>query len=356
MGTEIERLDPNLGNVDASAGLAWYDARELVVEGRGWQDTAEFYDRLPARAQGIVRAPIWNLSRHSAGMCVRFQTDAMAISARWVLRFPSLAMDHMPATGVSGVDLYVEKCGTWHWLGVGRGARFPVSSATLVSGLSPGWKHCMLYLPLYNGVARVEVGVPHGQAVARAPAWGHAGTKPICFYGTSIVQGGCASRPGMAYPAILGRWLRRPTINLGFSGNGKAEPEMGRLLAELDPSVYVVDCLPNLDETEVEARMSTFLSIMHEARPHTPLVLVENIRYQHADFVTTRQEDFVKKNQALRKVFNHFRSSGWNNMYYVAGVSLLGEDGEATVDGTHPTDVGFLRIAAALEPVLRPLV
>jgi len=102
------------------AVLQWFDARALTVEGKGWTDTRQFYDRLPARAEGTVRAAVWGLSQDSAGLAVRFVTDATAISARWTLRRERLAMAHMPASGVSGVDLYVRDKGKWHWLGSGR--------------------------------------------------------------------------------------------------------------------------------------------------------------------------------------------------------------------------------------------
>ena len=89
-----------------SEEITWHDIRDLAIEGKGWDDTESFYDRLPARARGVVRDPVWDLSRHSAGICARFVTDATAIQARWRLRCESLAMSHMAATGVSGVDLY----------------------------------------------------------------------------------------------------------------------------------------------------------------------------------------------------------------------------------------------------------
>jgi hypothetical protein len=82
--------------------LRWHDIADLTIEGKGWPDTADTYDRLPARAEGVVRDPVWNLSRQTAGLCAQFVTDASAISVRWALRHQALAMSHMAATGVSG--------------------------------------------------------------------------------------------------------------------------------------------------------------------------------------------------------------------------------------------------------------
>ncbi|HOH30227.1 MAG TPA: SGNH/GDSL hydrolase N-terminal domain-containing protein, partial [Candidatus Hydrogenedentes bacterium] len=116
----IERLDPNFAAKDASGEWLWYDAAGLTVEGKGWTDTDRFYDRLPARAKETVPPAVWSLSRHSAGMGVRFVTDSTRIAARWTVLSGDLAMPHMPATGVSGLDLYVKDSGVWRWIGNGR--------------------------------------------------------------------------------------------------------------------------------------------------------------------------------------------------------------------------------------------
>ena len=183
----VEKSDPSVEAVDT---FSWYDTRHLDVEGKGWTDANSFYDRLPAKAEAVVRGPVWNLSHHSAGMCVRFVTDANEIQARWELRSKSLAMPHMPATGVSGLDLYVKgKGGKWRWLAVGRPVQFPVNSVTLVKDIPEGTREYLLYFPLYNGVLSVEIGIPKGSTLRKAAPY-PKDCKPIVFYGTSITQGG----------------------------------------------------------------------------------------------------------------------------------------------------------------------
>lgn len=337
-----------------TAGAArwqWRDARELTIEGKGWTDTRDFYDRLPQRAEDQVRPPVWNLSRDSAGISVRFVTEATTIAAQWKLRREALAMPHMPATGVSGLDLYVKEQGKWRWLGNGRPTK-TIEEKVLVSGLTPGQREYWLYLPLYNGVQEVKIGVPPGVGLQAGPER-PGRTKPVVFYGTSIVQGGCAARPGMAYPAILGRRLDVPTINLGFSGNAQAEPEMARFLAELDPAVFVLDPLPNMTAEMVSARFEQFVGILREARPQTPIVLVEHLEYTDGEFVGARREKVAAANAALRTIHQRLVQSGQKRIFLVTGNKLIGHDGEATVDGTHPTDLGFLRMADALEPRLQ---
>src|SRR6478609_6985789 len=119
------------------AKLHWYDAAELSLEGHGWTETKHRYDRLPAKAEPLVRRPVWDLAQHSAGLSVRFVTNATTVSARWTLRNSRLEMPHMPATGVSGVDLYVQSNSRWNYLGTGRPTKFPENESVLIRDLEP---------------------------------------------------------------------------------------------------------------------------------------------------------------------------------------------------------------------------
>jgi hypothetical protein len=202
----------------------------------------------------------------------------------------------------------------------------------------------------------VEVGIPKGSTLARGPARPAGRQKAIVFYGTSITQGGCASRPGMVHTAIVGRRLERPVINLGFSGNGRMEPEVARLLAELDPAVYVIDCLPNMTAGEVEERAEPLVRILRKARPQTPILLVEDRTYANAAVLEGPRRRNAEGRAALRKAYDRLKAAGVEGVYYLRGDKLLGDDGEATVDGSHPTDLGFLRQAEAFVQALAPLL
>jgi lysophospholipase L1-like esterase len=338
--------------VDQEHNLRWHDVSELSVEGRAWTETKHPYDRLPAKAEMLVRPPVWDLAQHSSGLSVRFVTNATAISARWSLRSRRLEMPHMPATGVSGVDLYVKDDGRWHYLATGRPTRAENNESVLVRDLEPVEREFRLYLPLYNGLEKLEFGVPDATTFKPAPPI-RAGLRPLVFYGTSITQGGCASRPGMAYPAILGRMLDVPTINLGFSGNGKTEPEMAHLLSEINAAAYVLDSLPNLDTAQVGERLPAFIDILRQRHPTVPIVLVESIPYPDKPFVAKRNERFIGSNDTLRRIYNERRQQGDQRVYYVPSHSFLGLNGEATVDGVHPTDLGFQNMAESLALHLR---
>jgi hypothetical protein len=289
-------------------------------------------------------------------MAVRFVTDAPAVSARWTLRSPNLAMPHMPATGVSGLDLYAREGDRWYWAGVGVPPQFPDNTSTLATDLRPVRREYLLYLPLYNGVEKVAVGLPEGAKLEAAPPPRAGGGKPMVFYGTSIVQGGCASRAGMGYPEIMGRMLHCRTLNLGFSGNGPMELELAHLLGELDAAVYVLDCLPNMTLEQVPERAQPFVQILRRARPETPVVLVENIMYQRAPLQDPSKWVHTPKNAELRSAYERLKASGVGGLHYVTCERLLGDDTLGTVDGVHPTDVGFMRMAEAIAPAVRPLL
>ncbi len=336
--------------------LDWHDAKKFTLEGFGFRDVKSPYDRLPARAEGVVRPEVWGLSRDSAGALVRFTTDTTLLRARWTLTRNRLAGVNMTAISASGLDLYTQTGpGRWRWLGVGRPTSDPVIEGDLATGIPKGRREYMLYLPLYNGLTYLEIGVPRGTSIG--PGLPRpAGRKPILFYGTSITQGASASRPGMNHIAILGRRFDRPVINLGFSGNGRMEPEVTRFLAEIDPAVFVIDCLPNMTAKEIEARTEPCVKILRDAHPSTPILLVEDRNYPDGFLLPIRSERNRTSQAALRAAFERMRRAKVGNLYYLPAAELLGDDGEGTIDGSHPSDLGFVRQANAFEKTLRPIL
>jgi hypothetical protein len=214
---------------------------------------------------------------------VRFATASTQISVRWRLREQPFAMVHMPATGVSGVDLYVEFNGSLRWLAIGMPGEPELrAERTIVSNLEAAERRYTLYLPLYNGVDRVEIGVDDGRALGRGRANRVAAHVRIAFTARPSRKAVCASRPGMVFTSILGRRLNRPHFNLGFSGNGKSEPEIADLLTELDPSVFVLDQAGNTTPQEIDERVEPMVRKLRAAHPATPIVMVEMVTYQNA--------------------------------------------------------------------------
>lgn len=349
-----ELIDPAKATIDADGKVAWYNVQLLDIEGKGWTDTLAFHDRLPAKAEALVRPDVWRLSRQGSGVCVRFVTDATTLQVDWSLGIEPLAEPNMPATAISGLDLYVKHEGKWRWLSVGKPEQ-KSNQAVLFKDIPDGDREFLLYLPLYNIVTSLKLGIPKGAYLAKAVPWA-TDRKPIVIYGTSITQGGCVSRPGMVYTAILGRRLNRPVINLGFRSNGTMDPELATLMTELDPAVFVIDCLGNLFPPEVAERTEPLVKILRKARPDTPILLAEDRTYPNGILDRPRRERNEGNRAALKAAYERLQQAGFKNIHYLTGAQLLGDDGEATVDNSHPSDLGSMRLADAFESVLRPVL
>jgi hypothetical protein len=333
----------------------WVNGIDLTVEGMGWPDDATGWSRLPDHAKDKVREPVWNLSRHSSGIAIRFVTDSPDVRVQWVLTSDSLDMPHMPSTGVSGLDLYLRTDTGWRWVNALR-ATARSNTSDIVKNLPSVSREYMLFLPLYNGIESIRIGVLPGHDLEAAPARPDDRRLPIVYYGTSIAQGACASRTGSCHVAILGRELDRPMINLGFSGNGRMELELADLLAEIEAEIYVIDCLPNLDGKRTSERAVPFVKRLRSLRPDTPILLVEDRTYGDAWINEARAERTRSSRAALRAAFDTLQAEGIEGVTYLKGDQLLGDETEATVDGSHPNDLGFQRQAQVMKPVIRKLI
>lgn len=329
--------------------FAMYDATQLAIQGKGWENTFESYTRLPAAAKESVPAAVWNLARHSAGLFVRFRTDANQIKVVHQVT-GSLTMPHMTTVGSSGLDLYCQDPkGTWRWVGISKPNAHCYTN-TILQGISKELRDYTLYLPLYNHTASLTIGVPVGskfEAIAPAP------TKPIVYYGTSIAHGCSASRPGMVYTAILGRRLDRTFINLGFSGNGRMEETLADYLAEIDAAIYVLDCVPNMSPEQVTQRAAIFIKRLRQVRPTVPIVMVAGRPFTNS---WLKPDNSAAKNSAYRTAFDQLISDGIQKLSYVDGTDLFGTDNEGAIDGSHPNDLGMWHQADILTPILKELL
>jgi hypothetical protein len=329
----------------------WHDVTTWGVEGRGWgdQERKRWFDRFPAKAEKTVTPAVWGLSRDSAGMMVRFKTDAKAIYCRYDLSKANLALPAMPATGVSGLDLYARDAqGQWRWVACPKPDKQHVE-AVMISDLAAGEHEFAAYLPLYNGIEKLEIGVPKdAKFEGQAPR-----EKPIVFYGTSITHGANASRPGMVHTAILGRRLDRPVINIGFSGNGRMDAAVGDLINELDAAAIVIDCCPNMGPADVTAKCVPLVKQLRAKHATTPIILVEDRRFTNS-WITPAKAKFHDDNHAaLKAAFEQLQAEKVANLSYIIGDALYGTDAEGANDASHATDLGFMRQADVFEPVLR---
>ena len=327
---------------NAPDSIAYFGKAHFLLEGTTVADSAKecYYDRLPHSYQPQVRPPVWSLSKSSAGLSIRFLTNSTSIRVKWSL-LNNTTMNHMAETGIKGIDVYNKNGNHWQYVNTARPTGVE-NEALLVSNMDTAMREYRMYLPLYDGVTNLEVGIDSASLIRKPTA---NPSKPIVFYGTSITQGGCASRPGMAHTNIISRKLNVDCINFGFSGNGKMERPIAELIADIDAGFYVIECLPNMKAEEVRERTRPLVEVIRKKRPDVPIVFVENAVYEGAFLDAGIKTMIDQKNAALRHEVEQLRQQGVANLLYIDSQGALGSDHEGTVDGVHLTDVGFLRYA-----------
>lgn len=319
-------------------GLRWYDGKDIPLEGRAFSDTESYYDRLPAGVTTNISAGVRSMKHWTAGMQFRFRTSSRKIVIRWE-QLQDFIMDHMPLTGSAGIDVYARgRSGEWRYRATGRVSGNRKEVHTLSLDWSPN-EDCLINLPLYNGLSSFSLGIETNATLSALPPRASGVQKPVVFYGTSITHGACASRPGMSFVNIVGRDLDVPVVNLGFSGNGKMEFEMSEWLAKIDASCYVLDCLWNMNEKEVESRFEPFVRNLRAKRPNVPIVFAEQCD------VFCRGPN--AKDRYMKKLCQELRSEGWKKLVYLPKTNMYSSDGDGTVDGCHPTDLGMRTMADA---------
>lgn len=312
------------------------------------------YDRLPAALKDSIRPDLWNLGKNSAGVAIRFRSDAKKLKARWEV-LNNFWMNHMTPTGIKGLDLYALDDDGWMFVGSARpGHQKATFESTFISNMDGSMREYMLFLPLYDGATKVEIGVNEGAVVEMPQSEFPIMEKPVIVYGTSVTQGGCATRPGMAYPAILMRHMNREFINLGFSGNGRLDPEIAALMADTPASLFILDHMGNCTADMLD-RLEPFVEILRSKQPETPILLLGNHHYTYERYDLKTQADSKEKKERLEAIYNKLREND-KNIYYLPADDLIGLDEEGTVDGTHQTDLGFLRMATSIQPLLESLI
>lgn len=345
----------------AYAQWQWHNPAKAgfkVIQNQAWPDEiGERYVRLPDRAQADVRPAVWNLSRQSAGLAVHFYCNAPEIRVRYTVG-GAHSMPHMPATGVSGVDLYcIDSDGARHFnfgsYSFGDTISYHYRNIPANKYHRLGYEY-RLYLPLYNAVKWLEIGVPESASFQFLPL---VEDLPIVVYGTSIVQGACASRPAMGWTNLLERAVDHPVVNLGFSGNGRMEEPLIDLISEIDARAYVFDCLPNLTENSDEEvyRLLTEGVKRLRTKRTAPILMVEHIGYSNARVETEKMHHQVRLNRVSREAFSALTASGVQDLHYLSCEKLnIPPDG--WVDYIHLSDLGMWQQACMVEKKIREIL
>jgi hypothetical protein len=330
--------------------MQWIDFPDdrLTVNGLPWwNETRPDLIRLPERYRDRVRPPVWGLAQSPSGARIRFATDttSLAIRAHW----PRLHhMNNMPRIGQLAIGVWVDG---EYWRPVFPAGDEHDLEQVAFGGMPAQRREICLYLSLYAPVQVRAVGLSDGASI-EAPA-PFAVDRPVAYYGSSITQGGCATRPSMSYQAIVSRALNVDFVNLGFSGNGRGEPELAEAMAEIDASCYVIDFAVNCPTLEeCEERYAPFLARIREDRPETPIICVTPI-FSTNEILNPDGAKQEPMRETIRAAVNERIEAGDENIRLVEGYDMLGPDNrEGLVDLTHPNDIGFASMAQGLRPHL----
>ncbi len=320
----------------------------FVLTGFYWFDKEKKFLRLPEKSLTLMSEGVAFLAWHTSGGMVRFRTNSTSLAIKAKLREVPMMM-HMPATGSAGFDLY-EGYGTnkIFWRNAKPEYNSDEIDTILFENETAEMREFTIYFPLYNGVKEISLGFDKGSDI-EAPSE-FTINKPVVFYGSSITQGGCASRPGIAYTHLLTRWLDANMINLGFSGNARGEREMAELIASIDMSVFVYDYDHNAPDVEyLKQTHKPFFEIIRKARPDLPIIIVGRPDYDKG------AKDSDLRRDVIYRTYSDALNAGDERVFFVDGERLFGSDNRdaCTVDGCHPNDLGFYRMAKTILPNIR---
>jgi len=353
-----QKLDANMAlkKVDGD-GISWFDPKLAPFDlvGFEWFEKDSIFRRLPLNPDWEIRPAVDKLANHTAGGQIRFKTNSKRVLVKVVLRQKS-GMYHMPATGQSGFDLYMRSSNGHRYL---KTTQFPHDTiqyqVKLYSATENKMHGFILNFPLYNGVKSVLIGLDEGALLEPPLKFKVQGR--IVIYGTSITQGGCVSRPGMLFSNILSRKLDAEFVNLGFSGNGRGEPELARLINQiLDTKFIILDYEANTSHT-IKNSLAKFVDVLREKQPETPILIVSKIRYAREPEGSSNYKLLISNRNFQKELVEERKLKGDKNIYFLDGSTILGEDYlECTVDGVHPSDLGSYRIASALLPVIEKIL
>lgn len=330
-------------------GFRWIDVDGSCVEGRGWSEGLEMpFDRIPKRFAKDL-STVWRNGVSPTGMFFEFESDSTSISVRTCLTQKRYGEGNFNETAFSGVDLYVfdESRSEWRWASATRHNMkwHRETECSLLSGLPFAKRRFRLYLPLRNRLSSLALGVDACSNTRLLPP---RADKPVVYYGTSIIHGAFTIRPGLALTSRLERRLKRPVLNLGFSGGARLEPRCAEMLAELDAAIYVCDPYHNLKPDIIKANFEKFFDVLCSKRPSTPVMLVGAPPVLNAWLIPEKakvdEEKMRLVNELAQKV-----AARHPNFRYVPGDDFYGSD-EVSMDGVHPNDEAFAHMVDVLAP------
>lgn len=325
----------------------YVDATSLTIIGKALP-TEQAYNRIDTtrfKVPNATKEPCYE----STGLAVVFRTDSPFIHARWTTSDRNSG-SNMTAIAQKGLDLYIRRDGKWVFAGVGNptmnGKNFTHHASEIVNSLPDGEKECLLYLPLYDQLEQLEIGIsPESHITPMENPFRHK----IVVHGSSITHGASASRAGMSYVARMERNTGLYLINLGFSGQCTMQPEFADYLAGVEADAFIFDCFSNPNAEWIAERFNPFVDRIRAKHPTTPLIFMQTEIRETTTF-NSRAADYEARKRAEAEKQMKERMKTDKNLYFINPGMTIGNSLEATVDGVHPTDVGFTHMIDNVEP------
>lgn len=356
---DLSKIDKNFANSYDLDGMQPFNVNGegFALYGLCRADGEKDFKRLPKGfAEKMDNQSVRTLYKNTSGIRVRFKTDSQRIILKCVL--PAVnTLPHMPLTGTSCFDLYADGkyCNVFR-PGINVNGEY-ADNGMGENGYASGYsfpdramREILIHFPLYNDVDAVYIAL---EASARlCPARPYANEAPVVFYGSSITQGGCASHPGNAYPAILSRRFDCDFVNLGFSGGCFAEEELAAYIAHMEKRMLVYDYDHNAPDADaLQKTHERFFLRVREQCPLLPIILVSA-----ADRSFGEQERSARRD-VIYKTYSNAVQRGDRNVYFVDGATIYSAAGAdfCTVDNTHPNDLGFWCMAQAIGGVMEKI-
>lgn len=298
------------------------------------------FDRFPLLYKNKVRREVWDLAKNNSGVSINFSTNSPFIELQWEVQ-RNFTMNHMPNSGIKGIDLYAKLNNIWQYVGTGipEGKK---NHSMVIQNMKQNIKEFKIYLPLYDGIEEIYIGLKKGSSLEATPNQGRK--KPIVFYGTSITQGGCASRTGISHTNIISRKTNIDCLNFGFSGNGHLEKDVGNIISKINAKVFIIECMQNIDEKLLEERLIPLISLLRK-KQKSPIVLITEPEFKNPFYKDNYFKKQLNKNNQLKKEYNKLKKRNVENIFLIDQPNAIGNDNEATVDGVHFNDLGFMRYA-----------
>ena len=338
-------------NTSAAIKCKYVDAATLTIINKA-QDNDAPWERLDGSKYEMPKGARYYM-RYSTGIAVAFSTNSQNIHAKWNTISRHTVGSNTTSIVHSGLDLYILDNGVWRYAGSGRPKQNnTVHEFSLVKDMVEGEKRCLVYLPTFNGLTSLEIGIDDEATIKPIPS---PFKHKIIFVGSSLTHGASASRPGVTYVARTGRMLNAEVPNIGLSGKCKLDDYYADIVCDSKADAFVFDAFSNSTKQDIDNRLYNFVKRITKAHPNTPMIFLQTEKRDIGYFNLSARKRNVDQRGAAEQWMSQICKE-FKNVYFVNPGIYIGDDGEATIDGTHLNDLGVQRTVEVIVPKLKKIL